>query len=101
MLKKRRQFTPEFQAQVVLDVLSGVQAPAEACRQHALSPNLLASWKARFLQRAASVFQADEPRDKDQARLAELEQLRATHAREGDPKTASMRLTGASIRNGK
>jgi transposase len=101
MLKKRRQFTPEFKAQVVLDVLTGVQSPAEACRKHGLSPNLLTSWKATFLERAASVFQADVQRDEDQARIAELEQLvgRLTLERE-ILKKASMRLTGASIRNG-
>jgi len=53
MLERRRQFTPEFQAQVVLDVLTGVQAPAEACYQFALRTNLLTSWKPRFLQRAS------------------------------------------------
>ena len=36
-MKKRRRFTPEFKAQVVLEVLSGVQSPAEVCRRHALS----------------------------------------------------------------
>ena len=33
-MRKRRQFTPEFKAQVVLDVLTGVQSQAEACRKH-------------------------------------------------------------------
>jgi transposase-like protein len=57
-------------------------------------------WKARFLQRVASVFQADEPRDDDQALIAELEQQdgRLTLER-AILKTASMRLTGVSIRN--
>ncbi len=41
-MRKRRRFTPEFKSKVVLDVLTGAQSPAEACRKHALSPNLLA-----------------------------------------------------------
>jgi transposase-like protein len=45
-MKKRRRFTPEFKAQVVPDVLSGAQSPTEACRKHALSPTLPATWKA-------------------------------------------------------
>jgi transposase len=53
-MKKRRRFTPEFKAQVVLEVLTGVQSPAEACRKHALSPNLLTTWKATFLERATT-----------------------------------------------
>ncbi len=83
-MKERRRFTLEFKAQVVLEVSTGVQSPAEVCRRHALSPNLLANWKATFLERAASVFQAEEQRDEDQARIAELEQLvgRLTHEKE-------------------
>ncbi len=33
-MKKRRQFTPEFKAQLVQDVLTGVQSQAEACRKN-------------------------------------------------------------------
>ena len=61
-MAKRRQFTPEFKARVVLDVLTGVQSPAEACRKHALGPNLLGLWKAAFLERAHLVFDGDPTR---------------------------------------
>src|SRR5512135_3309720 len=74
-MRKRRRFTPEFKAKVVLEVLTGTQSPAETCRKHALGPNLLGLWKATFLERAPSLFQPDEQRDEDQARIAELEQL--------------------------
>jgi transposase-like protein len=74
-MRKRRRFTPEFKAQVVLDVLTGRQSPAEACRRHALGPNLLSLWKAHFLQRAHTLFRPDEQRDGDQARIAELERM--------------------------
>ena len=74
-MQKRRRFTPEFKAQVVLDILTGRQSPAEACRKHTLSPNLLSLWKAHFLQRASSLFQPDEQRDGDQARIAERERM--------------------------
>src|SRR5258707_10259899 len=74
-MRKRRRFTPEFKAQVVLDVLTDQQSPAEACRKHALSPNLLSLWKAHFLQRAHTLFQPDEQREGDQARIAELERM--------------------------
>jgi transposase-like protein len=74
-MKTRRQFTPEFKAQVVLDILTGVQSPAEACRKHQLSPNLPSLWKTAFLERAPLVFQADEQRDGLEARIAELERV--------------------------
>jgi len=56
---------------------------------------------AHLLERAASVFQAEARRDEDQTRITELEQLvgRLTPEKE-IPKKASLRLTGAAIRNG-
>jgi transposase len=101
-MKKRRRFTPEFKAQVVLEVLTGVQSPAEVCRRQALSPNLLATWKAAFLEKAHTLFQSDEQRDEDQARIAELEQLlgRATRQIEILKKVATL-LDAASTRNGR
>jgi hypothetical protein len=66
---------PGVQGQGVLEVLTGAQSPAEACRQYALGSNLLGLWKATFLERAHTLFQPDEQRNEDQARIAELEQL--------------------------
>ena len=101
-MRKRRRFTPEFKSKVVLDVLTGAQSPAEACRKHALSPNLLSLWKAMFLERAHSLFQPDEQRDDDQARIAELEQLLGRSTRQIEIlKKASMLLDAASTRNGR
>jgi transposase-like protein len=37
----RRKFTPEFKAQVVLEVLTGVKSSAEACRDYQLQPQVL------------------------------------------------------------
>ena len=37
-MRKRRQFTPEFKARVVLDILSDVRSQAEASRKHNLGP---------------------------------------------------------------
>jgi transposase len=101
-MKKRRRFTPEFKAQVVLEVLSGVQSPAEVCRRHALSPNLLTTWKAIVLERAYTLFQGDEQHDEDQARIAELEQLLGRATRQIEIlKKASTLLDAASTRNGR
>src|SRR3954454_17069560 len=100
-MKKRRRFTPEFKAQVVLEVLTGVQCPGEECRKHALSPNLLTTWKATFRERAHTLFQGDEQRDEDQARIAELEQLLGRATRQIEVlKKASRLLDAASTRSG-
>jgi transposase len=73
--RSRRTFTPEFKAQVALEALTGTASQAELCRRHQLSPNLLALWKATLLERLPLVFQADEQRSAEAARVAELERL--------------------------
>jgi hypothetical protein len=55
-------FSPEFKAQVVLEVLSGVKSALETCREYGLDPPLLARWQGDFVENAARAFQGDEPR---------------------------------------
>ena len=99
-MRKRRHFGSEFKAQVVLDVLTGVQSQAEACRKHGLGPNLLALWKTVFLQRAHLVFDSDSARSAEQARIAELEQVLGRMTLENEIlKKASSRLASLSTRN--
>lgn len=74
-MNERRKFSPEFKARVVLEALSGAKSNAELCREHGIKPQLLADWKAAFLERAATVFQSDEARSQEAARIAELERL--------------------------
>jgi transposase len=74
-MAQRRRFTGEFKAQVVLELLSGVKSAAELCRQHQLSPQLLAQWKSELLERAPQVFEQDQARSADQVHIAELERL--------------------------
>ncbi len=74
-MSKRRRFPSTFKARVVLDVLTGVQSQAEACRKHGLSSTLLGLWKATFLERAHTVFESDATPAAQQARVAELEQV--------------------------
>lgn len=74
-MNQRKIFTPDFKAQVVLEVLSGVKTAGEACREYHLKPETLSKWKTRFLENAARVFQSDEHTSQEQARIAELERL--------------------------
>ena len=74
-MRKRRQFSPEFKARLVLDILTGVQSQAEACRKHGLGPNLVAIWRTAFLEKAHLVFDGDSARSTEQARIADLEQV--------------------------
>ena len=73
--RARRTFSPEFKAEVVVALLRGDQSHAELCRLHQLSPNLLSLWKQTFCDRLPLVFQADERREHEDRRIADLEQL--------------------------
>ncbi len=75
-MAKRRRFTPEFKAEVVLEALSGQSSQAELCRRYNLSDVQLSKWKRQLLENAASLF---EPIGKQthasQQRITQLEQL--------------------------
>lgn len=74
-MSTRRRFTAEFKTRIVLELISGAKTPSELCRQHNLKPQLLSRWKAEFVDKAATVFQSDEQRSAEQARIAELERM--------------------------
>jgi transposase len=74
-MSKHRSFTPEFKAQVVLEILSGAKTTAEVCREHELSAQVINHWKAELVQNASKLFQVDGRVTAEQTRIAELERL--------------------------
>ena len=48
--RKRRNFTPEFKAEVVLEALSGESSQAELCRRHTSAMNNFQSGSDSFLK---------------------------------------------------
>jgi transposase len=100
--RARRSFTPEFKAQVVLDLLRGERSQAELCRLHQLSASLLTLWKDAFLERLPLVFQADEQRSHEQQRIADPEQLVGRQALELEIlKKASRLMNGLAHAGGR
>jgi transposase len=100
--RARRTFTPEFKAEVVLALLRGEQSHAELCRLHQLSPGLLSLWKQTFLDRLSLVFQSDERREREDQRIADLEQLVGRQALELEVlKKASRLLNGLTTASGR
>jgi transposase len=73
--RTRRSFTPQFKAEVVLELLTGRKSAAQLCREHQLSPNLVTLWKQTYLERLPVVFQSEQQHGPEQARVAELEQI--------------------------
>jgi len=73
---KRRTFTPEFKAKVVLEALRGETSQTEVCRRHNLSEEQLSTWKRQLFENAASLFESrDKPSKETTERIAQLEQL--------------------------
>jgi transposase len=100
-MSERRTFSAEFKARVVLEMLGGNKSSAEVCRQYGIGAPLLSSWKSTFLERAALVFQGDERRSQEQARIAELERLVGRQALEIEVlKKASSILAAPRRRSG-
>ena len=60
--RKRRRFTPEFKAEVVLEALNVETSQAELCRRHNITAAQLAQWKQQFLENAASLFESTDKR---------------------------------------
>ena len=80
--RKRRRFTPEFKAKVVLEALNVETSQAELCRRHNITAKQLAQWKRQFLENAATLFESGDKRsDASAARIAHLEK-RAAKLRE-------------------
>jgi len=74
-MSKRRTFTPEFKARVVLEELSGMKDRAELCREYQLRPQVFSRWREEFLERAPEIFATEPSRGDEQARIAELERM--------------------------
>ena len=55
-MAKRRNFTPEFKAEVVLEALRGESSQAELCRRHNLSEQQLSKWKQQGVENVATLL---------------------------------------------
>ena len=74
--RKRRRYTPEFKAEVVLEALSGESSQAELCRRHNLSEQQLSKWKQQVVENVASLFASTDKQSSEATeRIAQLEQL--------------------------
>lgn len=83
MAKRRRRFSPEFKAKVVLEVLTGVRTGGQACREYGIGSQLLSKWKTQFLENAATVFEQSGDRElEEKTRIEELERLAGRQALE-------------------
>jgi len=101
-MPKRRTFTPEFKAQVILEELTGIKDKADICREYRLRPRVFSRWREEFLERAPEIFATEPSRGDEQERIAEQERMigRLTMELEGVKKASNI-LTSLSTRNGR
>ena len=75
-MAKRRRFTPQFKAEVVIEALSGQSSQAELCRKHNISQEQLSKWKHQLIDNAATLFESnDKHSNASKRQIAQLEQL--------------------------
>ncbi len=101
-MSKRRTFTSDFKARVVLEELTGVKSKAEICREHRLKPQVFSRWGVEFLERAPEIFATQPSRGNEQQQITELERMvgRLTMQLEAAKKASNI-LTSLSSGNGR
>lgn len=74
-----KQYSAEFKAKVVLEVLGGTKSFSQACRDYQISEQSLSNWKSLFLENAATIFDKAGDRknqsDPNEQKIAELERM--------------------------
>ncbi len=76
-MAKRRKFSAEFKARVVLQLLSGEKSLAQASREYGIKDSVLSRWKQEFVERSGQVFEGgpDRERAAQDKQVAELERM--------------------------
>jgi len=53
----KRQYTAEFKAKVVLEILRGDEELGAIAQKYQINPNQLRTWRAAFLEKAPTLFE--------------------------------------------
>lgn len=101
-MAKRRKFSPEYKARLVLELISGERSAAVIARKEQLKDTLLYEWRAQLIQQAPLVFSPPQANDELAHKVAELERLIGQLTVENELlKKASRWLGGMSQPNGR
>jgi transposase len=74
-MSKKRTYTPEYKAQVVLEILSQQKSLAQASREYGIRDTVISRWKQEFADRLPQLFERGQDRDERDQRIAELERM--------------------------
>ena len=72
-MTKQHKHTPEFEAQVVLELLTGKKSAAQTSREYGVKESRLSRWKQDFIERSPELFESGAPHDDRDQRIAGLE----------------------------
>ena len=75
MASKQRNYSSEFKAKVVLEVVSGQRTVSEASRAHKVHSSVLNRWRNEFLKQAHQAFGSKGTSEDSAAKIAELERM--------------------------
>lgn len=75
MASKRKQYTPKFKFQVVLETLKADRSDAELARAFGIHPVTLSKWKAQVIAHGPEVFSSKEAIKDYERRIAEMERM--------------------------
>ena len=55
-MKNRKKYTPEFKAEIVIEILKEQKTIVQIASHYGVHPNQLGRWKTEFLKEASSAF---------------------------------------------
>ena len=74
-MTKRKTYTAEFKAGLVLEILTEQKSIAQASREYGIKDSVISRWKQEFIERSPQVFEKENSRDEREQRIAELERM--------------------------
>ena len=74
-MTKRKTYTAEFKAGLVLEILTEQKSIAQASREYGIKDSVISRWKQEFIERSPQIFEKDNHRDERDQRIAELERM--------------------------
>jgi|SRR5690625_186840 len=82
MKQKRKRYSPEFKAQVVLEILKEEKSLTELSSEYGIHVNQLRKWKTQFLEQMPQLFQKQN-KDQEKMKADYEEQIENLYAEVG------------------
>ncbi len=73
-----RQYSAEYKAKIVLEVLQGEKELGEIAAENQLNPNMIRNWKREFLEKASTVFEDPQKEARQAKKQAEAQKKEET-----------------------